>query len=78
MYQDEQAHRMPNLMMKYFQEVSCVQVALYLINNESKGWWQWEENKKGDKYLTKMPIQGFCKIHNSNQRILLDSSSIEL
>lgn len=24
-----------------------------------------------------MPFQGFCKIHNSNQRILLNSSSIE-
>lgn len=66
MYQYEQSHRMHNLVMKYFQEVSCVHVALYLINNEFKGCWQWEENKKGDKYLSKMLFQGFCKIHNSN------------
>lgn len=49
-----------------------------IINNESKGCWQWEENRKGDKYLSKMPFQGFCKIHNSNQRIFLHSSSIKL
>lgn len=77
MYKYEQPKRM-HLVMKYFQDVCCVHVALYLINNEFKGCWQWEENKIGDKYLSKMPFQGFCKICISNQRILLHSSSIKL
>lgn len=48
MCQYEQPPRMHSFMMKYFQKMSCVHVALYLLNNEPTGCWHREENKKGD------------------------------